>query len=279
MGPDGEYHVYVKQGDLPTPEHLADNRFLPAHSRVCPPERVLRRLLKDSFQNFLMKIASPYSRSPLDPSLPDDLANSLLLATSKYRDEQKSLYEGWDYVDYIKRRYEDRFYIEALDKDTAQFVLMCPKLMMHLTHQTLQFQPWSQIIEGLSYVTTGPFSATCILTWTKITVEVPSGSTLAIQSIVGDLVEFTFQEYRLCSYLSQIDGLLSRKQGEHFAYENEQVTFSNWPDLRNIRIPDLSDSLQPNAINLRYSRTLKRMLEGRKAFFPLLKCLPKVKSP
>ena len=272
---DGTYHVCVRQSELPVPSHLDFIRRLSARTRVVPGKRSTLRDVQRGF--------SRTARALLDPWCCDTVKEKLE-ATSK--EFSQLLADSWRVFDarsdaqghhvlmadvlQVKRLCEGLF-IEALDKNTSEFVCMCPRMYFLQACGLFQHHPPGNLLMiGAAYKVLRPFKTHAgNNSSSKLGVE--SDMLLTVRNIDSEAVdfgEFTARKVDLTDCLQPVEGT-------NFTYLRSD---ENWLDTKATSIPNLRETLQPASLNKRFKRRWLTALAGRDESWGKVRAVPKHKN-
>ena len=271
-GADGKLHVCSRQSEIVWPMHCDLLCSLPVQTRVLPTKTVV----VDELKRTLCRVAHVL-KDPLKPPLSDGSLEVLSrVCANKFAD-------AWDIPKQshaeplcgnvltvtavsLIRHICHGFFVEALDKNSSEFVVMCPRLYYILASGVFQFTGCQELLEGVQCRTTQVIHAQHL--GSQITV--PAGTVVNLQLIQGDC-NF-FREFACTA--STLQGCLARVEGEHF---NDNQLTSSWLDVGAVSIPDLRCELQPHALNKRFAALWRSMLSLREPSWGRVRAVPKNK--
>ena len=158
------------------------------------------------------------------------------------------------------------FFVEALDKNSSEFIVMCPRLYHILAAGIFQFSG-GQLLEGVSYKTTAEFSAVV----SGSLQQIPVGTVVHLQLLREECAFFT--EFSCTT--SAVQGSPARLEGEHFSFNQPN---RSWVDIDAVEILNLKQSLQPSVLNKRFAKLWRSMLSKRTPSWGRVRVVPKNKN-
>ncbi|CAE8613486.1 unnamed protein product [Polarella glacialis] len=272
--PDGTKHTCVRQSGILWPPHLAFLRNLPVQTRVLPDRHSMVATLVSSLKRLVAATKNPYG-----PAIPTDVvdclcsqfAGRMLCAWGFPLVISEPRFQQWITmltIHAIKNKCGHLF-IEALDKNTSEFVSMCPCLYQQLAASIFQFTGGDNKLAGFKYCLTSPVHL--VDCSTKELVSLGVGAVLKLQLIENDCV--FFEGYS--GIKREVLGSLSRLHGDNFSYCPDNNT---WIDILGLEVPGLRPEMQPVSINKQFSRLWANSLGSREASWGRVRAVPKNKN-
>ena len=154
---------------------------------------------------------------------------------------------------YVVKRLCNNLFLEALDKNAAEFVCMCPRMYQLQTAGLFQF-PAADLMMGFKYTVTHSLVAICCVN--KSPCVIPVGSQLTLKLIEAD--NLLFDGYTVTCHDAK--GSLAPTAGDNFTYIPQG---NAWLDIAHFEIPNLRGALQPVAVNTLFSRLWRNKIGHR----------------
>ena len=272
---DGTSHVCARQSEINWPKHLAFLGKLSVQTRTLPSPEQLFDWLQSAFLDMARKLADPFGTSVSHHALKQlavcqarDLLSKWNLFEQKENSSPGLACVSSDAVLEIQRICKGLF-IEAIDKNTSEFVCMCPRMYHLLACALFQAYPSNTVLVGVSYLVQNPFSGTHTLTSAPKQFEI--GEKITVSNILTD--RLVFDNSWACS--SDVVGKVMAIPGTNFSYD---LSSHHWLQLEDLTIPGLEDALQPKQLNKRFSRLWAKMLSSRTESWGMVRALPKQKN-
>ena len=268
---DGSFHVCARQSELPLPSRLDFLRQLSAHTRVVPARDAVLSQVAAGFNHV--------ARALLDPFCDRSMQGRLQHVAQEFA---QNLVDSWRLghedmgIEHVKvadvaaiKKLCTGLYIEALDKNTAEFVCMCPRMYFLQASGLFQHHPPDVLMIGASYRVVRAFQTTaengCVETLLQ------EGELVKVSDIDSERVRFG----KLSASQHDLLDCLQPVLGANFTYQRDE---SDWLGLDSIVIPRLRDDLQPAALNKRFRHRWLKTLAGREESWGKVRAVPKHKN-
>lgn len=267
---DGTHHVCARQSEIPWPPALRFFTNMSVHAHVLPKPCKMAEMIANGFVHMAEKLKDPFS---------SNISSDQIRAFSL--EHSRELLKYWNLGSNSEKEYIPAtmaaeikklchgLFIETLDKNTSEFVCMCPRMYHLMACGLFQYYIPGIFLIGASYRAISPFHIHCRRRGAECVVR--SNDVLKLSAIHGDTLCFGSLE----TTKHVVSDFLVPEPGKNFSYDSEARL---WHDGADLHIPHLQHRLQPLVINKQFSRLWKRKLGSRQESWGTVRAIPKQKN-